>query len=198
MDQHNQNYKINKLFPPSNKSNLMTDFIGSFSITLPNDALHISQIISNQFNNNNIIISDCTAGVGGNTFSFCKHFKFVNSIEINNERFKLLKNNVSSYDITNINLINDNFMNFIFNTYQDVIYIDPPWGGIGYKKKLNIRLDISNIPIENICSRIINKNITKLIVLKLPLNYDINYIFQTFNNITIYKLTKMFIILIHL
>jgi hypothetical protein len=68
---------LNKIFPPSeNIKNLGYDSEGLWSITLPQDADTISQIILNE-NNSDITIIDTTAGLGGNTLSFAKYFKKV-------------------------------------------------------------------------------------------------------------------------
>ena len=74
---------INILFPKVNKltNNFKTDDVGKYSITKPNDALKITNIIKEVYeslNNQsvyNLIITDGTSGIGGNTISFCKHFR---------------------------------------------------------------------------------------------------------------------------
>jgi len=149
-----------------------------------------------------IIITDTTAGVGGNTLSFSNKFKFVNSIEINKERFDYLKNNINVYGLKNINLYNDNCLNIINSIKQDVIFIDPPWGGSDYKFKNKLHLYISKTKIEDICNNLMDKNITnyppKLIVLKIPKNYNLYYLYNNIksNKIYLYKLKKMFIVVI--
>ena len=39
------------------------------------------------------LITDATAGIGGNVINFSKHFAHVNSIEINNIHYEVIKNN---------------------------------------------------------------------------------------------------------
>ena len=90
---------LNKIFPPSsNSKDLGYDNEGLWSITLPQDADTISQIILNE-SNSDITIFDGTAGLGGNTISFAKYFKNVIAVEMNKDRFMLLQNNIKLIDL---------------------------------------------------------------------------------------------------
>ena len=85
---------------------------------------------------------------------------------------------------------------------HDVIFIDPPWGGKCYKDHRKLRLQISGIPIETLCTQLFNKikmkKVPYMIILKLPRNYDIEYLYNNIKNCQIYlhKLDKMDIIVI--
>ena len=72
----------------------------------------------------------------------------------------------------------------MLNIKPNTIFIDPPWGGICYRKNDLLRLSLSDVPIEELVLDIFNKfrtiNISpldsysnRLVVLKLPKNYDI-------------------------
>jgi len=193
----------NKLFPiiiDDNKlvDKLLTDDIGSYSITRPKEANIISKLIQSKFGTNNIVITDATAGVGGNVLSFSHYFNYVHAIEIDQLRVNYLINNLSIYKRSNVCVYNNDMLKIIFTLKQDVIFIDPPWGGKDYKMKTNIRLQISNIDIEQICNMIMDNKCTKLIVIKLPLNYDMEYLKNMINSeIEIYNIkNKMNIIFI--
>ena len=80
-----------KIFPKvNNMDKLQYDEEGLYSISRPEDANEISEIIINYTGNNNLNILDATAGLGGNTISFSKYFKYVKSIELDINRFNLL------------------------------------------------------------------------------------------------------------
>ena len=91
------NEKNKKLFPKMNNNlnenkELLSDDVGRYSISLPKDAEIITSLIDYhikkmQLSIENLIITDSTAGIGGNSISFSKKFKFVNSIEIDKKRF---------------------------------------------------------------------------------------------------------------
>ncbi|BCS83265.1 putative RNA methylase [Cotonvirus japonicus] len=148
-----------------------------------------------------LVITEMTAGVGGNVLNFAKYFKYVNAIEINNERYKYLNNNIKLYDYTNVNCYNNNSIDLLIekdDIIQNIIFFDPPWGGNGYKLYHNLKLMFDKYTIEQICDKLFERNYNKMIVLKLPINYDFDYLSQQLNKFTISKfiLNKMVIIVI--
>jgi 16S rRNA G966 N2-methylase RsmD len=177
---------LKKIFPepPSkNYTGLDYDDEGLYSITHPKEADIISLSIIDILGTTNIHIIDLTAGCGGNMISFIKYFIKATGIEINIDRCNILKQNLSKYSINNYELIccsaTDN--NYINYDNYDVFFIDPPWGGPDYKKYVDIELYLSDIKLNEFVL-MLPKN--KLIVLKLPFNYNID----KFNNNIIKKI----------
>ena len=202
------NYKIDKLsmdqyFPAKNDVNcleLKIDDVGKYSITLPKKADMITRLIlfycKNLNTANKLTITDATACVGGNVLSFCKSGMNVNAVEIDAERFEYLSHNVATYGY-DVNLYNNNYLEIYENLTQDVIFIDPPWGGLDYKKADEIILTLGNTPLEDICNNIYNKKIAKLTVLKLPYNYNLNHMKRKIHtSFNIYNLKNILLILI--
>ena len=180
-------------------NNLYNDLEGLWSFTLENDAKKISKIILNEFGNNSIII-DNTAGLGGNTISFSYYFKYVISIEYDNNRFNLLKNNINYLNLSNIYLINNNCINIFnrnfINNEMIIYFFDPPWGGPNYKKLTNLKLNLSSYTLKNIISLLKhNINNKKSIIFKLPKNYDLAE-FSKYNY-KIYKINNYLLIIIY-
>ena len=156
-------------------------------------------LIQNKINPLQSIIVDSTSGVGGNTLSFLRNFKKVIAIEICQLRYGYLMNNVNIYNYNNVEFINDDFCNLYKNNENiynsNVIFMDPPWGGIGYKNKSDLKLKLGDVSIENIivdtfklCD--VNDNKTNLFVLKLPKNYDIEYFYEEINKEQFINKTK--------
>ncbi len=181
-------------------------------------------------------IIDYTAGVGGNVLSFSKYFGQVYGIEISELRAEYLKNNVDVYGYKNIHVINESAIEFNTNKMiqinPSVIFIDPPWGGALYKNHDMLTLKLGEIEIENLILDIVerfsdyyrnllsgitelherqkitfNNTTNKLIVLKLPKNYDIEYLYNYIKNINssyyilksyLYILNKMLIVIVEL
>ncbi len=165
---------LKKIFPEPSNSNyngLKVDEEGLYSITHPKDANIISETIIDIMGKSDLNIIDMTAGCGGNMISFMKYFNSVTGIEIDNSRFKILKDNLNKYPYKNYNIINDDVNNINIDNY-DVYFLDPPWGGPDYKHNPNIQLYLSNIKIEDFILKM-PKN--KLIILKLPFNYNIDF-----------------------
>jgi len=165
--------------------------------------LHLDLI---NLDNNKAIITDATAGVGGDTISFSKNFKSIYSIEISSIRSDYLRNNIGIYDCKNVTVINDDCMNVINKIENhNVIFIDPPWepDNIGsYKQYENLKLSFGKISIETLCNNLMDLSfmvkVPELIVFKLPKNYDIVYFYKNVNNkkIYYYDLNKMIILVI--
>jgi hypothetical protein len=187
---NNKTYNINikkKMFPISkgiNIDNLQVTYDSLYSITHPSDAEKISIMIKNKYPFINTI-TDMTANIGGNSINFCKHFKFVNSIEINKETSFVLENNLKEYKFTNFKVYNMSCLEF--NEYSDLYFYDPPWGGIFYKMEEYINLylgekNIVEILKDNFC-------------LKAPLNYNIKELIKKFPKIKIFKFKKYLIII---
>ncbi len=169
---------ISKIFPLSvNKHLLAYDEEGLYSITLPNEANEISSIISNLVGNN-IIICDGTAGIGGDTISFGRKFKKVVSIELCENRFNLLKNNVNAYDLKNVELINGTCLDYL-NMDCGAYFFDPPWGGPDYKTKENITFKLGDMKLIDVVKKIKSYG-NKIIFFKLPNNYNLSE-FSEFN-----------------
>ena len=195
-----QNKLKKKIFPlTKNYDKLEFDQEGLWSITHPDQAEVISELIKNHYtsknNNSNIVIVDATAGLGGNLISFSKFFKTVFGIEIDQNRFEMLKNNIEQYNLNNITLLNGNCIDFLKYLKSNIIFFDPPWGGPDYKISTNIEIKIDNKPLSNIINLLENK--TKLICIKLPLNYNMESLVNKIKlPIFDYKLKNMRLIMI--
>ena len=181
---------------------LLIDDTGKFSISCPRDAEFITNIIIKAITklrmvSNQVIITDATAGVGGNTISFEKHFGKVNAVEVDKVRFDYLVNNMSVYESTSTVCINEDYTAIHMTLNQDVVFIDPPWGGPDYKHQEDIKITLSDVPIEKTIHDILDHKKTAIVVLKLPLNYDYVFFDTCFPNNEKYKNKNMNIIVMY-
>lgn len=171
--------KIIEIFPKSDEpiDKIRITDIGLYSITKKNEAFFITNLITKYFGESHIIITDSTACCGGNTISFLLHpqVEKVNSVELNDLHFDILKNNVELYkNHSKVELIKSNYLDVAHNLQQDVIFYDLPWGGKNYIEKDEITLGLyTNNHFFISLSSIVNqmKDKTKLQVLKIPLNF---------------------------
>jgi 16S rRNA G966 N2-methylase RsmD len=148
-----------------------------------------------------LTISEMTAGVGGNVLSFANYFKYVNAIEIDKTRYNYLNKNIKLYGFTNVNCYNADSLELLVTNdiiLQDIIFFDPPWGGKNYKIHTKLRLQFGKYTIENVCKVLLEKSHNKMVILKLPNNYDIDYITEVLQEYFISKffLSKMTIIVV--
>lgn len=162
-----------------------------YSVSLPNVANEMSKIIRDAIPNIKIIV-DGTANIGGNTLNFSSYFDHVISVEIDPKTFNILKNNVNVYKRSNVELINDDFVNLIDNIYGDVVFMDPPWTGTFYKMQTNMDLYLSGVNIIDIIPRLK----CRMVALKLPINYNIVGLLNKNMNISIFKIYGVILILI--
>ena len=192
MNNNNNNKIKEKVFPKTDKiNNLKYDTEGLYSISHPIDADYISKIIIKFLDNKkDLHIFEGTAGLGGNILSFCKFFSSVHGVEIDNERFKLLENNISCYNYNNVKLSNGNCIDFFSNKY-DVFFFDPPWGGPKYKAKDSINLYLGKSNLNDIV-KMMPKN--KCVVFKVPYNFNLNLLKDY--ELTIKKIRNILIILL--
>ena len=54
----------------------------------------------------------------------------------------------------------------------DVLFLDPPWGGLNYKSFDKLMIYLDKIPLYDVINNIKKK--ISLVVLKLPNNFDIS------------------------
>ncbi len=175
---------------------LKMDSVSVYSMTPLEASKSIIKIIL-KYATKKSVITDMTACIGGDTIQFSKNFKHINSIELSKERYKFLKHNVGVYNRKNVTIYQGNSIELIKNLDQDIIYIDPPWGGKRYKYKKKINLYLSKIPMWNLCNQLANQ--ADYIVLKVPLNFNIELFCKKVisEDVDIYPLEKIQLIIIN-
>jgi len=195
---------IKKLFPfmANNEYNKIKYNSETLMYITPSDISNIISsiiisIIPHYIDLSKIILYEFCGCIGCDTINFAHHFGKIITTEINNEFYQMLENNLQIYNIKNVELINKSCLDIYKNISNiDIFYIDPPWGGKDYKKHKNLRLKIDDLYIDEIINNSINN--VKMIVLKLPKNYNIYELYKLtkHNNVKIYiyKLKKMIII----
>jgi len=173
----------NRIFPKKegiNFDNLQIDEEAISFITNPYDSDKISMLITNTMATlgklpNDIVIVDATACAGGDTITFCHKFGIVIPIELQESRYKQLINNLNVYSIQNAYPEHGDSMKIIPNIKLqiDVIFMDVPWGGPHYKLKNKLELTFAGYDLDVAIKFLFDKRKDlKIIVLKLPKNYD--------------------------
>lgn len=186
-----------KIFPHNNLSDIEYDKLqitkeGVYSVSKISGSKFLIKIINKHFNNNdNIVITDATSNVGSDTIMLAQTYKHINSIELDPVNYNVLKNNIQVYNLSNIDLYNANSIDLLDKLQQDCIYIDAPWGGSDYLQHESIKLYLDNKEISEIYNEF-NK-FCKIMIFKIPRNYDFtNFIQQTnmINKYNIYSFRK--------
>lgn len=151
------------------------DDIALYSITSAKIAHTLANEISELLGTSGISITDATASVGGNSIPFMKHsgFNTVNMVELSASRFKMLKHNITlTHSAKNHTLHNCSYLDIYDTLTQDIVFMDPPWGGPEYKLNQSLHLFLGGINISVICNNIFSATPTKYIIIKVPINFN--------------------------
>jgi 16S rRNA G966 N2-methylase RsmD len=173
-------------FPDSSGKKILLDDVSKYSITLPDKAQTISEVTKKNYqlvfpddDLSNITITDAMACVGGNTLSFSNFFNKVIANEINTTRYQYLIHNMKEYNRENIVFYNDNYLNLMNKLEQNIVFIDPPWGGPIYKSQYKMEIVLQDeaekeTNIHEMVNILFENNSgTKMIIFKLPINHNI-------------------------
>lgn len=171
------------------RSQLQIDDVAGFSVTEHEMAARISEAILALFapvSANGLVnpvlpdqelrqkypltITDATACIGGNVISFCDYFTCVNAVECDLTRCQMLQHNLSVLKKENATCIHASYLVVMHYLRQDVVFMDPPWGGPEYKDLAKVDLFLDGIPLYEICTMLFGR--VKVVVLKVPTNFD--------------------------
>ena len=177
--------------------------IGRYSISRPEHADLISRHIVtfaemlDLGHPSNISLIDATAGIGGNTLSFLKYFKYVTAIEVKKEHFDILETNLKCYKLyprsDQLKLINRDYT-MIFNTVQsDIIFFDLPWNNdeVWYSKKRDLMLYLSGIPLHTLVTNVFRYDLSRMVVCKCPFNFNFSLFIRKLGGDLIMKTVKV-------
>lgn len=186
---------LKSFFPrTSNFGNIMSNKQGIFSVTTPSQAKQILSDIN--INTRDYSLVDMTAGTGGFPINWKNNFKSFTAFEIDPNNFGTLQNNVDAFGIKNITLNNSDVTESLTKElYKDaVVIVDPEWGGLRYKDTKSIDLFLGDHNLIDIIKKI--KKWTKLIMIKVPNNYNFKDLENKIGKITIKPIKKFTMIYI--
>lgn len=122
-------------------------------------------------------VTDATACIGGATLAFSKVFHKVNAIELDRTRYEYLRHNMTILGASkNVQCIYGDALDQCAKLQQDLVFLDPPWGGPEYKMLDRVTLRLSNKPLSEVCRAI--APFTKYIAIKVPTNFDAEAFFH--------------------
>lgn len=145
------------------------DYEASYSITDQVTADKITRDVL-MFIPPTAVITDGTACVGGNTYSFAKTFREVNAVELDPKRHSYLQKNMAVLGLKNVRCIHGDAYEECRKQHQNMIFLDPPWGGPDYKQQSNLQLYLSNRELSEICCDL--SLYCEYIALKVPVNFS--------------------------
>ena len=174
---HKRDYLF-KFIAPSIRSLLRLDEEAAYSVTDMYTADKMSRDILRYAGGS--VICDATACIGGNTASFARTYKQVIAIERDETRFDYLVHNLTVLKANNVRCVCGDALEEVTwvhginpgsaNAFYDVIFIDPPWGGPEYKNQDTLGLELSGLPLEDVCRKW--AMYTKYFAIKTPTNFN--------------------------
>jgi trimethylguanosine synthase len=142
------------------------DEVALYSVTPEECAIETAQNVKN------LTVLDAFGCVGGNSMAFGKYCKKVYMIELDKNRIRMAKNNADVYGVKNITFIKGDYFMEAPKIIADVIYLDPPWGGIDYKNNEKFKLEDFS-PDGNSILTLAFRHFEK-VILKVPRNFDVD------------------------
>jgi 16S rRNA G966 N2-methylase RsmD len=176
-----ENYK-RQLFADAdiNYKKLQVTDVGIYSITRKYESNVIFKTVlsvlqRNKLKVNTLTITDGTSGNGADVITFAKYFKRVNAVELDKVHCDVIKHNVEVYNFTKkVKFVCPNdYVKQAFKLKQDVIFLDPPWTGPGYKTIKKLRLYLGKQDIIELINKLMTKKKCKFLFMKCPLNVDL-------------------------
>ena len=186
--------KHHKIFPVEEINNLpWTTTEGQYSVIYASHAEIMINLISKHLPNalSSYVITDATSNVGGFVLIASKYFKKVHAIELSDINMDALEHNLNIYKRTNVRTYLNDCTTILDSLEQDVIFIDPPWGGTYGYADSSIDIQLSGMTMSDI----VNNHRKTLFVLRLPRNFA----FKKFMNnvqrrsIKVYKIANYFL-----
>ena len=166
-------------FPYSPTTQYRFTNVSMYSSGSIEQSLFTADLLSSYFDStdlNQIVITDGTSCIGGNTWAFASTFGWVHAVELDFLHFSFLQHNMSQMGLYNISYYHDNFISQIGKLRQDILFLDPPWGGVQYIQNPQVGLYSPSGMFYNVPQIIrlipsIGEASPSVICIKLPRNY---------------------------
>lgn len=128
------------------------------------------------------LIIDSTAHIGADTANLANTYKNckIIAIEKNQEAFQCLQKNMQRLFPGRITSVCEDCRNYLekFQEKADLVYVDPEWGGPEYYRKEKLMLHLSEVPVFVLIRSILQRQLTRTVILKAPFNFDIEQFMQ--------------------
>lgn len=153
--------------------------VALYSTTLPDQAEYVCLLLLLYFSPRELkqmVATDASGCIGGNTYILSKYFKKVNFIEISPLHSDIFKHNLQIlYPARkNIYVYTGDYIQLYKQLGGDAIFIDPPWTGPAYTCNKKMELYYGKVSLTSLCVDLLNLQQTRLIIIKVPKNYDIH------------------------
>ncbi len=164
----------NKIFPAINLPFRFTN-VSIFSVTPVDQSEFTANLLDFFYSEKELkkkILTDVGAGVGGNVWSLAQKVRHVNAVEMDSLQAKILEHNMNLLQIKNLTIHNANYIDVRYELSQDILFADPPWGGLDYKNQTELMTEYKSEGKSFPIDEVIKTTKAELIILKLPANHN--------------------------
>ena len=138
--------------------------------------------LARQLHIRNPRITDATSNVGGNLINFYLNgVHCLNAVEFDPLTCGILEHNLTVYGIAHsrtgdcdVRVYNGSYADLYRDIEQDVLFVDPPWGGPGYDQVANLELFLGRTNVADIITDLFARNRVRIVAYKIPVNYNVN------------------------
>jgi predicted RNA methylase len=150
------------------QSNMLLDVQAAYSLTEQRMAEEVCELIARHTGGAVRVVTDATAGAGGNTISFARHFSHVYAFEIDATRAKYLSHNVAcTCEPDRVTVLHGDYTLAHGCVRQDLVFLDPPWGGEGYRRHDSLQLSLSGTDLAAVCRPLA----ARFVAIKTPFDF---------------------------
>lgn len=175
---------LDNVFPANKNAESKKQFrytnVSIFSVTPIDQSLETSNLLLQFYDVKTLkkkTLTEIGSCIGGNTWSFAQLVEHVNAVEINKLHAEILAHNLKIMDANNVTIHNANYVDIRNELSQEIVFFDPPWGGLDYRTKKSYIIEITCGKTETIPLPKLVENIrAELIIIKLPLNHDVDHL----------------------
>lgn len=141
-------------------------------------------------------VTDGTSCIGGNTIEFARAFAHVHAVELDAARAGMLTRNLALLALSDTVTVHCRDYCQVHTTLtQDVVFLDPPWGGKRYKQLEQIRLTMSDTDVGDLCAAVLRH--TAHVVVKVPANFFVAHFARTVGRrVRVMRLTTKVLLLV--
>ena len=170
---------------PNDDGRMAVDEVGLFSVAsskwgtaMANTMVWACSHCSLELDPTQVTVLDLTASVGGHALALAKTvFSQVIAIEIDPHRAELCRENMRKHRMDRkVDVRNADAVDLIpklaieLSNHQTVVVIDPPWGGVHYKRERK-PLYMGEWSLEHVVQRVVQYFAPTLVGLRLPINF---------------------------
>lgn len=182
----------------ANKTKLTVSNRGKHTFTFKEDSKKDLDFILSMFpsTKKDIVITDGTGNMGGNTIQFALSDRVskVLSVEIDEEHFQHLKNNISVYGLeSKVELVKGDYCKLARTIKQDVVFLDPPKEHSKHKKnRMAMAMLGKECSVSDVIKELVEKKVASFIVVKVNSSFPITRLMldARLDNLLIHKVQK--------